>query len=423
MSRRGLRRCLLLAALSPLAAAAQESAYLPPQELIARVLASQPEVRAAESRADAARADARARAVGSYEYEASVIPQRRSTDAGDDYSEWEAQVGRRIRLPGKARLDREIGDRGIAAAELRLADAEHLAARRLLAAWMGWLRSAHAATETAQQQALLARERDALARRVQLGDAAQRELDLFEAESAQAQAQALAAQAEAEAARQRLASGFPQLPLPQRLPALPDPAPLPGGAEPWRQRIVERNHEIGIAGEEAARQALAADRAHADRRPDPSIGVRVMNERGGEERAVGLVLSVPLGLRHRSALAASESAQAQALQADAASVRRAIEQEAWAVTQAAETRHTQWQARRTALAAQTAAATRSRRAWELGEIGLGEYLLAQRGELQARLAESQARIDALEAALQVRVDGHELWHPETSPSHAGAGMP
>ncbi|TGY31035.1 MULTISPECIES: TolC family protein [Stenotrophomonas] len=422
MNPRRHRLAATLLAWLPAIAAAQAT-YLPPDELIANALMAQPEVQAASARAVAARAEARALAAGSYEYEASVIPQRRTTDASGDYSEWEAQVGRRIRLPGKARLDREIGLHGTTAADLRLDDAEHQAARRLLALWMDWLRTAQVAGETAQQQALMTRERDALARRVQLGDAARRELDLFEAERAQLQALALAAQAAAEAARQALAGQFPQIPLPERVPELPDPASLPGGAAPWRALIVERSHEIGIAVEDATRQSLVADRARADRRPDPSVGVRVMNDRGGAERAIGLVLSVPIGYTHRSALAASESANALAMAAEADGMRRMIGQEAWATVQAAESRLAQWQAQRVALAAQTTATRRTRRAWELGETALGEYLLALRSEHQVRLAEAQARVDALEAGLLVRVDSHELWHPELpgeSHEHAAA---
>ncbi len=404
----------LLAAVLPLPGIATEAQadYLPPDALIAQALAGQPEVQAAAARVIAAQADRRALDVGSYETEAMLLPQRRSTDAEGRYREWEAQLTRRIRLPGKARLDREIGLHGSRAADLRLDDAEHQAARRLLQLWMDWLRTGAQAEAGAAQQALMAREHAALARRVHLGDAARLDLDLLDAEQARLHAEVLAAQAAAASARRALTAEFPQIPLPGRLPALPEPQPLPGGAEAWRALIVERSHEIGIADEDATRQSLVADRARADRRPDPSIGVHVLNERGGQEHAIGLVLSVPIGYTHRSALAASESANALAMSAEADGMRRMIGQEAWATVQAAESRYAQWRAQQVALAAQTTATTRTRRAWELGETALGEYLLALRSEGQVRLAEAQARVDALEAGLRVRVDSHELWHPE-----------
>ncbi|KAF1712223.1 transporter [Pseudoxanthomonas kalamensis DSM 18571] len=399
----------LLAVLPPVL---QAQDYLPPDELIGPALLARPEVRAAAARVDAAGAGARALGAGSNEFEALLIPQRRNTDHEGDFNEWEAQLSRRIRLPGKARLDREIGGHLSTGADLRLDDAEHQAARRLLVLWMDWLRTGRTWAELDRQQQLLQRERDALARRLALGDVAQRQLDLFEAELARLQAQAIVAEAAAAAARQALAGEFPQLPVPARLPALPEPQPLPGGSEAWRQLIVERSHEIGIAREDALRQRAQADRARADRRPDPSLGLRVMDERGGMERSIGLVLSVPIGSRYRSAVADGEAANATAAEVEADGVRRMVEQEAWMTTRAADAALAQWQAQQRALQAQEAASARARRAWELGESDLGEYLLSQRNQRQAALDEATARIGALEAGLRVRVDSHELWHPD-----------
>ncbi|MDE2503080.1 MAG: TolC family protein, partial [Burkholderiales bacterium] len=382
---------------------------------------AQPGVQAAIARVDAAAGAARAREVGSHEFELSVIPQQRNTRLEGRYREWEAQLSRSIRLPAKARLDREIGGHLRSAAGLRLDDAEHQAARRLLELWMNGLRQALAADEASAQQALLTRERDALARRVALGDAARRDLDLFEAERAQLAAQAVGARAAAVAARQMLASEFPQLPLPAQAPPLPEPAAPPGEVADWRQRIVERSHEIEIANEEAARLALIAARTRADRTPDPTVGVRLISDRGGAEKVVGLVLNIPIGTDYRSAMAVSESANAAAAEAEAAGVRRAVEQAAWATAEAAQSRLVQWQAQQQALVAQAAASQRTRRAWELGEAPLAEYLLAERSQRQARLAEALARVDALQALLQLRVDTHELWHAEASRAGARDG--
>ena len=386
--------------------------YLPPQDVALRVLAAQPDVRAAVAQAQATAADGRALAVGGYEWEATLIPQRRTLEAAGSYREWEAQLVRRVRLPGKAGLDRDIGRHADIAASLRVDDATHQAARRLAAAWMAWLRSALVADEAQAQQALVVQARDALARRVALGDAARRELDRLDAEAAQARADALAATAEAVSARQTLVTGFPGLPVPDRPPALPDPVGLPGGAAHWRELIVARSHEIGIANQDALRQDRVAARARADRRPDPSIGLRVMEDRGGAERTVGLVVSMPLGFRHRDEVAQREGALALAAQAEADGMRAMIEREARDATLAAEARLAQWQALQASADAQAVATTRTRRAWELGEAPLGEWLLARRDAHAARMAAVRARVDALEAALKVQVDSHALWHDD-----------
>ena len=409
MSRRRALLALALALALP-AAAAAEPDFLPPEDLALRALLAQPEVRAADAAAQAAAADARALAVGSNEWEAILIPQRRSVDPNLRYREFEGQISRRIRLPGKAALDREIGATALTAARLGIDDATHQAARRLGQDWMGWLRARALAQAAQAQQALLKQARAALARRVQLGDAARRELEQMDAELAQAQAEAVRAAGEAEAARKALAATYPGLPLPEAMPALPDPAPLPGGVGYWRDLIIARSHEIGIAQQQALHQQAVAARARADRLPDPSLGLRVLDDRGGAERAVGLVVSMPLGGRYRRDVAAREAARADMAEAEADGVRRTIAREAQATADLAETRHAEWQAMQAAAAAQDAAAARTRRAWELGEAPLAEWLLAQRSARQARAAEVRSRLDALEAALRVRIDSHELWH-------------
>lgn len=418
----GLMLALVVCPLSAQTQSAPASGdFLPPEGLIVAALAGQPEVRAAAARLAAARAEQRALAVGSYETEATLIPQRRDTDADGRYREWEAQLTRSIRLPGKARLDRQIGAHGQRAADLRLDDAEHQAARRLLQRWMDWLRTSVVMRTAEARLALVEREHAALARRVQLGDAAALELDLLEAEQARLQAEALSARAAAIAAHASLVSEFPQIPLPERLPVLPDPQPLPGGPARWRELIVARSHEIGIAEEEAARQEQVAERVRAERRPDPSIGLRLLEERGGQERALGVVVSVPLGVAYRGALARRESANADARVAEAAGVRRLIEQEAQATVRDADDRWRQWQATQAALQAQQDVAAKLRRAWELGEVALADWLLAARNEAQAAQAEAVARADALEAGLRVRVDSHELWHPQLEEGHVHLG--
>ncbi|AEB83370.1 outer membrane efflux protein [Alicycliphilus denitrificans K601] len=396
---------------------AQEPApgWLPSSAQVHAALQSQPAVRAAAERVRAAAATQHALDVGSHEFQANSGFQRRYVpNEQRSYNEWELGISRTIRLPDKARLDREIGSSTRSVADLRLEDAEHQVARRLLDAWMGWLRSSAVAEETAAQDQLLSRERDVLVRRVALGDAARREMDVLDAELATQAAQTLMARDAALAARQALALGFPEITVPLAAAALPEPQELPDSPQAWQARIVQESAEIAMANGETTRLLKVAERTRAERTPDPTVGVRVLSDRGGTERVVGLVLSVPFGMDYRSARAATESANAAAAEAEAADVRRAIEQGAWLAVQAAQSKCAQWQSHQQALAAQTASNTRTRRAWELGEASLGEYLLSLRSLRQARLAETQARVDALQAAMLVRIDAHAMWHRSRS---------
>jgi outer membrane protein TolC len=392
-------------------AQADEQSWLPPNAQVEAAMKTQPVVNAAAARLDAAAATQRALEAGNHEYEFSTgLQSRNVTTETRRYNEWDVQVSRTIRLPNKARLDREIGSRTRGVADMRLEDAEHQMARRLLEVWAGWLRSSLVADEMQAQDQLLTREQEAMARRVALGDAARRDSDVLQAERAMLAAQVSAARDAARAARQTLVIEFPGIEVPARPPALPDPEPLPGGAQDWLARIVQQSVEIGVADGEAARLAKVAERARANRTPDPTVGVRMMSERGGSERVIGVVLTVPFGTDYRSAVAATENANAAAAEAEAFGVRRGVEQGAWDTVQAADSKRTQWQSFMQALAAQTTASNRTRRAWELGEAPLAEYLLMLRNLRQTKLAEAQARVDALEALAQVHIDAHVLWH-------------
>ena len=403
----------------PAQARADDLSWLPAQVQVEAAMKTQPVVNAAAARLDAAAATQSALEAGSHEFELSSGLQRRNvTNEAHRYNEWEIQLSRAVRLPNKARIDRDIGSRTRRVADMRLEDAELQMARRLLEVWAGWLRSFIVADEMQAQEKLLIREQEAMARRVALGDAAQRDSDVLQAERAMLAAQVSAARDAERAARQTMVIEFPGIEIPARPSTLPDPDPLPGGVQEWLARIVRQSVEIGIADGEAARLAKVAERGRANRTPDPTVGVRMMSERGGTERVIGVVLTVPFGTDYRSAMAATESANAAAAEAEALGVRRAVEQSAWVAAQAAESKRTQWQSFAQALAAQTTASNRTRRAWELGEAPLAEYLLTLRNLRQTRLGEAQARIDALQASALVRIDAHALWHSKEA--HADA---
>ncbi len=394
---------------------AQAQDWLPDPALVATAIAAQPTVQAAMGRVDSAGAQARARAVGPHEVEVSAIRQVRQVDAidGDSrYNEYEAQVGRAFRWPGKAALDRQIGEHGTTAAELRLDDVRHQVARNLLDRWMGWLRADELAREAEARAASLGEERSALGRRVGLGDAAQKDLDLLEVDLAQAEAARVTANGDLAAARAALANDFPGLPLPQRVPAVRQPGELSVTAEAWIARIVERSHEIAAVEADAAKADALAARTRADRLPDPTISLRLLHDRGGAERALGLVFSIPIGGRYRAALSDAESANASALHSDSLAMRRDIQREAEQTVHLAIQLREGWLAQQRALAASGEATRRVRRGWELGELPLADWLLAERMHRQIALAEAAARVDAERARLRVLVDSHELWHDE-----------
>ncbi len=397
-----------LAAQAP--APASPTLPLPPAELALPAIERTPEVQAAAAVLERARADARLRNVGTHEATLTMIPQRRHIQGGPTYDEWEADLSRPVRWPHKARLDREIGATGVEAAQLMFADAHHAGARRLLMLWSGWLRARVIAVQQHAQVATWERDRKAIGRRVELGDAARRDLVAADAALAQARAAALQADADAQVAELTLRSVFPDLPLPERIRLGDEPPTLGGSDAYWSGLIVQRSHEIGAADALARQRDTVARRVRADRLPDPTVGIRVMDDLGGRERAVGLIVSIPIGVRQRGAHAAAAGADALAAQAELSLVRRDVSSSAHESLARARAAHAIWSSRQLALNAARDSARKIERAYALGESGLAELLVGRRGELEAALAERSAAVDAIEAVARVRIDAHDLWH-------------
>lgn len=403
----GLTAALALGATA--AFATEGAAPLPDPDTAHTVLAETPAVQAALAARDAARARGEALDVGPYEFEVNAAGQRRDVRHEGNYNEWEAGVSRRLRLPGKAALDRELGTLGNEVAGLGIADAFHGAALELLDGWFGWLEAAGAVTAAESARNLLAQERAAVQKRVDRGDAARLDLDL--AESALAGAEATLAQARSDAAERAalLLARYPRLALPAKAPDVPAPQLPTKDAATLAAQIVARSHEIGIAEGQYQQALKRAQRGERDRLPDPALGIRTLSERSGDEKAVGLTFNVPIGGRYRAAEARALAADAGAAGAQLDAVRRQIGANAQAVTTRMQGSYASWQAARRAADAATAHAARARRGYELGETDLFTRLAAERTAQEATRAELAARIAAHAAIDRVLIDAHELW--------------
>lgn len=398
---------LLLAGVAmPVAA---QTSDLPPAEVAVRALDAQPVVTAATARVDAARAQGDALRIGPHEITAQGTVSRRTVDPGMRYAEYDATVSRPFRLPGKAALDRKAGALGVDIAQNQMEDVRHQAALVLGTLWYDWLlavelhRNAGALVET--QQALA----DATGKRLKARDAAQLDLEQTRAALALAQAQMGDAAAARDRARALLASRFPDLLLPEEPPRILDPLVPDEGLARLQELIVERSHEIAAASGQAERQSVLARRARADRLADPSLGVRLFSERGGEEKGAGLFVSLPLGGGHRRAVARQADAEASAARSDLTAVEREITGHAAADVAEYRAREAAWQASRDAVARAEQSATLAARGQQLGAIDLADRLYADRQANEARAQELAARAAAARLILKLRIDSHTLW--------------
>jgi outer membrane protein TolC len=382
---------------------------LPPEEAVAAALLDHPSVIAAHARLEAARARAEAIARGSYEFTLQGSYVRRDVNGGAAFDEYDAQLSRPIRLPGKARLDREIGAKGTLVAENVAEDARHEAALLLATHWFDWLSASSQAEVDRAAVGNYEAALTAIRRRRDLRDAAQ--LDVDQAEAALAEARQTLEQSAglAALARTRLAAQFPGLALPQQAPEVPLPAMADARLSQLCDLVVVNSHMIAAAEAESARTATIADRAKADRMADPTIGMRLFSEFGGLERGAGVFVSMPLGGGHRRAVAAEASAAASAARADEQLARFDVAETATADVTQARFRITSWQRAREAVAAQMAALEKLRRGHELGEIDLADLLLGERMVHDAFRREAESRTEAMRAITRLRIDAHDLW--------------
>lgn len=396
-------------------AGAAEFSYppdLPPQAAAVAAIRNAPQAKAAEAMVAAGSEERQRLEAGSYEWTTRLNSQQRNVIRPDNqrYHEWQGGIERPIRLPGKASLDSEIGAQGEALAKVAHGDALHETSRSLLQTWFTWLRQSEVARQWQRQVDSLAKQQQATTRRVQLGDAPK--LELMQAEAATAQALAALEQARLRqsVAREDLAARFPSLPLPPadgNAPATAEPQPLEAGD--WRPRLFEHNHELGLARAESERARLLASRADAERLPDPTLGVHMGSDLGGNERYAGVTLSIPLPGSARAATARRDAALATASASKEAAVRAKVGAEVASLLTSAGAAYESWRRAEEAAQRIEQATALMARAYRLGEAGISDLLTAQRQANEARLTATQARLDALEARYRVYVDAHLLW--------------
>lgn len=393
--------------LSTSSAQAAPPADLPPAQAAAHALDGHPALAAARAEARAAQVEQERLRAGDYEVNLHLSTQRRETRGGPGYSEWQAGLERSLRLPEKARLDAGIGLSLAEEAQERLADARHEAAKQLLNLWYDARQATLEAALWRRQAELLQQQQRIVAARVKRGDAARLEAHLADAAVAQAQSRVATTTAREQAVRAELRARFPELPAPEVM-AVPPEAPEQNETV-WQEKTLEHNHELQAIQRALERARLLTRRAEAERMPDPSLGLHLASEQGGNDRIFGVSLSLPLPGQARRALPRQRLAEAEALAAREAEARRRLTAEASSNWHNARAGAETW--RRLADAAQAVArhADLAQRAHELGELGLAEALQARGHALESELAAGLAGLAANQARARLLLDAHQLW--------------
>lgn len=401
-------RCLFLLAVAT-GVQAEDFPDLPSTAAVTRALSDHPVVTAALAGVGAANAYRDGMIAGPHEFTFRwQSQQRRETLTEQRYQEAAVGLERTLRLPGKGATDQAIGEAGLQQARHGLADARHETARLLLASWFGWQREQAAADQWQAQTDILRRQQEAAGRRFALGDSAQIEVSLATAQLDQALAQEAQARTRAKLAATDFALQFPTL-VPTEMPVPAEPRALAGPAAAWLEKLLAHNHELGLAAAASRRQQLSAQRADAERLPDPTLGVSIARERDGQEKLIGLQLSFPLPGSARSAASRAAVAEADAASAREAQVKIKVEAQARRTLKQAEAAYEQWERLAAVARRMEENAALLDKAWRLGEGQFGDLQQARRQAVEARLAAVQAQLDANENRYRVLLDAHELW--------------
>ena len=351
---------------------------------------------------------ARATAAGSAEWAVSVTGLRhRQTDpTSSNWGEWQLGIDRPLRSGTKRSTAEAAGSARVAQAEVGVRQAWQSHARAVLERWGVWQRSEAEARVNRELAELLATQASAVETRARLGDAARIEREQAQAALLQARAQVEAAASRAALARDALLALVPDAADPVRTEALPASPEEPEAAAIEAQLDVDAT--LALARAEARSLAAQADVDIAERRPDPTVGLRVGADRSGD-RIVGLVLSMPLPGEARSARAESSVRRASAAALAADELARQLRLDAMQRVREAALARAQWARQREAAARLAGVADGLARGFALGEGTLSDVLAARRVAHEQALAAALAQVDDTLAQARLALASGRLW--------------
>jgi len=395
-----------------LAAPLYAQGFPPPTELPtaeqARVAIEQdPGVNQARHAVQAATHSAAMLAASPYEWTTGATTQQRRVDGGGTSDEWSLQLGRTIRIGGKAGLDRDLGDVGLQQAKALLGAARNEAARQLLDLWLDWLMARQTKELLLEQVKFAEANAGAVDKRRKAGDASMLDLNVAKGDLAEVQRQANTAAATEAKAQTTLRVRFPQLPLEAR--PMSEPMRLERDEDQWRA-LIKDNSEMLQAAQFALKKAeLVAARSRADRMPDPTIGVFTSSESAGSERVIGLSVSIPLGGTYRAQSAREASQQIEVTRAGMEKQIRDLDVQIATQVSDATSSFANWQSAEQSAAAAQDSARLTQRAFSLGEADLQTLILVRRQSVDAANAAVAARADALRARYRLLIQARLLW--------------
>ncbi len=379
-----------------------------PTEVVRRVLEQDPAVSAARAGLDVGRYEADILERSPYEWTPTVIGQRRAVQSSSTRHEWNVGVQRTFRLPNKAAADRQIGRGMVEVSEIRYTEALRQASLDLMTLWVDWL-AAEQTLGLAEKN--LQSVRDSLAaveRRAQAGDASQLDVSLARAELADQQRLHNDAKTLATTAWVHLSTRFPG--IDRQVVGLPKPVPLNQGIGFWRERILAESNALKVMQAQLQVAQGQAERARADRIPDPSMSFFTASEQGGRERINGMSVSVPIPGGARRSRSAKAHAELEVLSQEVMLARRQLEADIAGAVAMARGTYDSFQIANEGAEVMQRNASLMQKAYALGEAELQALLQARRQATSAMSNAVQTQVAALKSYYGLLVDAHLVWN-------------
>ncbi|HCZ17658.1 MAG TPA: hypothetical protein DHV85_24415 [Candidatus Accumulibacter sp.] len=378
-----------------------------PTEIARPLLEQDPGVAAARAGLEVARQEAGILDSSPYEWTTNLTGQQRNLEAGPRYNEWNVGVERAIRLPGKAAADRNIGMAIVEEFQARYGEALQEAAHELLTLWVDWLAAERVRelAETGLQSAQASLT--AVEKRARAGDASKLDVSIARAELADQRRTNNDVKTLAVTAWASLSTRFPGV-GPQAM-ALPTPLPRGEDAVFWQERILAESDEMKVVLAQMLKAQAQAERARADKIPDPTLGIYAASEIGGREHLSGITISIPIPGSVRNSRSAQAIAAVEVSRQDVALKKRRLEAEIASAVATAKGAYESLQIANEGAAAMQENASLMQRAYALGEAELQALLLARRQATAAMNNALQAQVTALKAYYRLLVDAHLIW--------------
>lgn len=378
-----------------------------PTPLVVSMLNADPRVASARASVDAALQEAGIIRRSPYEWIVTATGQQRRVDAGPNYNEWNAEVQKTLRLPGKTSADQNIGSATIQLADASYGEARHEAARELMSLWLDWLAAEHAMTLANRGLTSANESLAAVEKRNRAGDASMLDVSLMKAEIAEQRRQSNDAKMKAAASWATLSRRF--VGIERRMIDLPSPTSDLGRYDTWRERILAESDELRRIEATLSKSQGQAARAKADRVPDPTLGVFTASEQGNRERIYGVSLSVPIPSGTRSARYSQALAQESAARLDVDQVKQVVEANIARDFELASGAYENYLITKDGAQAMTENEKQMQRAYELGEADLQALLLARRQSVASASSALQAHVETVRAHLSLLIDAHLIW--------------